>query len=52
MLGVDFLCDKIRTALSLEELLRMHKMSGEELLVGFRVYGAIKKLLRQSKGHV
>jgi hypothetical protein len=48
VLCVDFLCDKILTALNSEELLSLQKISGEELVTGFRLYDAIKKFLRQT----
>ncbi len=48
VLCVDFLCDKILTALTGEELLSLQKVSGEELVTGFRLYDAIKKFLRQA----
>ena len=47
VLCIDFLCDKILNVLSVEEHLRLQKISGEELLAGFRLYDAIKKFLRQ-----
>ena len=48
VLCIDFLCDKILNALSVEEHLRLQKISGEELVVAFRLYDAIKKFLRQA----
>ena len=47
VLCVDFLCDKILTVLKAEELLSLQKISGEELVTGFRLYDALKKFLRQ-----
>ena len=49
VLCIDFLCDKILNALSVEEHLRLQKISGEELVVGFRLYDGIKKFLRQAR---
>jgi hypothetical protein len=49
VLCIDFLCDKILNALSGEEQLRLQRISGEELVVGFRLYDAIKKFLRQAE---
>jgi hypothetical protein len=46
VLCVDFLCDKILNALRVEKLLSLQKISGEELVTGFRLYDAIKKFLR------
>ena len=48
VLCIDFLCDKILNALSVGEHLRLQKISGEELVAGFRLYDAIKKFLRQA----
>jgi hypothetical protein len=48
VLCVDFLCDKILIALKGEELLSLQKISGKELVTGFRLYDAIKKFLRQA----
>jgi hypothetical protein len=52
VLCVDFLCDKILDALSVEEYLSLQKMSGEELVAGFRLYDAIKKILRRGETQV
>jgi len=52
VLCVDFLCDKILNRLSVEELLSLQKISGEELIAGFRLYEAIKKFLRQAGAQV
>jgi hypothetical protein len=52
VLCVDFLCDKILNALSVEQLLGLQKISGEELKTGFRLYDAIKKFMRQAETQV
>jgi len=52
VLCVDFLCDKILNRLSVEELLCLQKISGEELIAGFRLYDTIKKFLRQAEEQV
>ena len=52
VLCVDFLCDKILNELSVEELLSLQKISGEELVIGFRLYDAIKKFVRQAETQV
>ena len=49
VLCVDFLCDKILDTLSVEEHLRLQKISGEELVAGFRLYDGIKQFLRQAE---
>jgi hypothetical protein len=49
VLCIDFLCDKILNALSVEERFSLQKISGEELVAGFRLYDAIKKFLRQAE---
>jgi len=52
VLCVDFLCDKILDALSVEDLLRLQKISGEELVTGFRLYDAVKQFMRQAETQV
>ena len=52
VLSVDFLCDKILNALRVEELLSLQKISGEELVAGFRLYDAIKQFMRQAETQV
>ena len=52
VLCVDFLCDKILNRLSVEELRSLQKISGEELIAGFRLYDAVKKFLRQAEAPV
>ena len=52
VLCIDFLCEKILDALSVEEHLSLQKISGEELVVAFRLYDAIKKFLRQAETQV
>ncbi len=48
VLCVDFLCPKILGALSHAELIELQKISGDELVTGFLLYDAVKKLMRQS----
>jgi len=46
VLCVDFLCEKIISALSRDQLLRLQNISGDELLKSFRLYDAIKRFIR------
>jgi hypothetical protein len=48
-LCVDYLCPKILERLHHEELIRLQKVSGAELIAAFLVYDAVKKFLRD--GH-
>jgi hypothetical protein len=52
VLCVDFLCDKILNRLSVEELLSLQKISGEELVTTFRLYDAVKRFMRRAETHV
>jgi hypothetical protein len=52
VLCVDFLCDKILDAISFKDLLRLQKISGEELVTGFRLYDAVKQFMRQGETQV
>ena len=52
VLCIDFLCDKILNALRVEDFLNLQKISGEELVAGFRLYDAIKTFLRQTETQV
>ncbi len=49
VLCVDFLCDKILDGLSVQDLRSLQKISGEELIIGFRLYDAVKKFMRQAQ---
>lgn len=46
LLCVDYLCPKIISALSHDEIIALQNISGDELVTGFRVYDAIKKFIR------
>jgi hypothetical protein len=46
---VDFLCPKILSALSQDELVRLQNISGDELLTGFKLYDALKKFMRNTR---
>jgi hypothetical protein len=52
VLCVDFLCDKIMNRLSVGDLLSLQKISGKELVTGFRLYDAVKRFMRQAETHV
>jgi hypothetical protein len=52
VLCVDFLCDKILNGLSVEELFSLQKISGEELVTGFRLYDAVKRFMRQAETQI
>ncbi len=49
VLCVDFLCPKILNAMSKGDLIRLQKVSGDELTTAFILYDAIKKFLRNKK---
>jgi hypothetical protein len=46
VLCVDFLCTKILSSLTHQELIRLQNIAGEELVIGFMLYDTIKKNLR------
>jgi len=48
VLCVDFLCPKILGVLSLDKLIKLQQVSGDELVSGFMLYDAVKRFLRQS----
>ena len=48
VLCVDFLCPKILGGLTADELIKLQKISGEELVTGFLLYDAVKKFMRRS----
>ena len=48
VLCVDFLCPKIVDALTIDERIKLQKISGEELVTGFLLYDAVKKFMRRS----
>ncbi len=45
ILCVDFLCPKILGALTRDQLIKLQQISGDELVIGFMLYDAIKKKL-------
>ena len=49
VLCVDYLCSKIMSELSHEDLIKLQEVSGHELLKGFILYDAIKKFIKGSK---
>ena len=49
VLCVDFLCPKILSVLSQDELVRLQNISGDELLTGFKLYDAIKRFMRNTR---
>ncbi len=46
VLCVDFLCPKILNTLSRGDLIRLQQVSGDELTIGFMLYDAIKRFMR------
>ncbi|HEC31363.1 MAG TPA: hypothetical protein ENI41_02610 [Deltaproteobacteria bacterium] len=50
-LCVNFLCDKIEENLSLEELVRLQEVIGEEIDLTFVLYEAVRKFLRSLTGN-
>jgi len=47
ILCVDFLCPKILRALTRDQLIKLQQISGDELVIGFMLYDAIKRKLRR-----
>jgi hypothetical protein len=47
VLCVDYLCPKILSTLSRDELIKLQTVSGDELVTGFMLYDAVKRFVRQ-----
>ena len=50
VLCVDYLCPRILSALSHDEVVRLQNIAGGELLTGFKLYDALKRFMRNT-GH-
>jgi hypothetical protein len=48
VLCVDYLCPKIMSALSHDKVIRLQNISGDELVTGFMLYDALKRLRRNT----
>ena len=48
-LCVDYLCPRILSAFSQDELVRLQNISGDELLTGFKLYDELKRFMRSTK---